>query len=69
MQKDDNIHIKLEISRDSITGHLNLIARFDPNAPNIIKDENGFSWSPTKEEREFLNEVFELIQKKMNNNF
>ena len=65
MEKDENIHIKLEISRDPRTGGLNLMTRFDPNAPNFIKDENGFSWSPTKEEREFLNEAFAMIQKKI----
>jgi hypothetical protein len=65
MEKDENIHIRLEISRDPINGGLNLLTRFDPNAPNFIKDENGFSWSPTKEEREFLNEAFGIIQKKL----
>jgi len=40
------------------------MTRFDPNAPNFIKDENGFSWSPTREEREFLNEAFDMILKK-----
>lgn len=65
MEKVENIHIKLEISRDPITKSLNLMTRFDTNAPNFIKDENGFSWSPTKEEREFLNEAFTMIQKKL----
>ena len=64
MEKNEKIHIKLEISRDSMTGGLNLMTRFDPSAPNFIKDETGFSWAPTPEEREFLNEVFEMIQKK-----
>ena len=64
MEKNTNIHIRLEIGRDPMTGNLNLMTRFDPAAPNIIKDENGFSWAPTKEEREFLNEAFELIQKR-----
>ena len=64
MEKSQNIHIKLEISRDPNTGSLNLLTRFDPNAPNFIKDENGFSWSPTNEERQFLNEAFDMIQKR-----
>jgi len=64
MDKNENIHIKLEISRDPMTGHLNIMTRFDPNAPNFVKDENGFSWSPTREEREFLNEAFDLVLKK-----
>ena len=64
MEKNPNIHIRLEIGRDPMTGNLNLMTIFDPDAPNIIKDENGFSWAPTKEERDFLNEAFELIQKR-----
>ena len=64
MEKNQNIHIKLEISRDPNTGHLNLMTRFDPNAPNFVKDENGFSWAPTKEERDLINEAFDLITKK-----
>ena len=64
MNKNENIHIKLEISRDPNTGAINLMTRFDTNAPNFTKDENGFSWSPTPEEREFLNEAFEMLVKK-----
>jgi len=64
MDKNENIHIKLEISRDPNTGALNLMTKFDTNAPNFIKNENGFSWSPTKEEREFLNEAFDMVLKK-----
>jgi len=61
--KEDNIHIKLEISRNPATGKLGLIAKFDQNAPNFSKEDNGFSWSPTTEERAFLNEAFEMITK------
>ena len=64
MDKNQNIHIKLEISKDPNTGNLNLMTKFNPNAPNFIKDDVGFSWSPTAEERQFLNEAFDMIQKK-----
>jgi len=64
MNKDQNIHIKLEISRDPSSGKLNLMTKFDPNAPNFEKDDDGFSWSPTNEERAFLNEAFDMITKK-----
>lgn len=64
MNKNENIHIRIEISKDPITGHINLLTRFDQNAPNFVKDENGFSWSPTSEERAFLNEAFEMLLKK-----
>jgi hypothetical protein len=64
MTKNENIHIRLEISKDPNTGAINLVTRFDTNAPNFTKDENGFRWFPTDEERDFLNEVFDMIAKK-----
>jgi len=64
MERNENIHIKLEIGRDPNTGQLNILTKFDSNAPNFTKDETGYSWSPTKEEREFLNEAFEMIIQK-----
>jgi hypothetical protein len=64
MQKDENIHIRLEINKDPMTGELNLMTRFDQNAPNFIKEENGFTWRPTAEERDFLNEAFDMIIKR-----
>ena len=64
MEKSEKIHIKLEISRDPSTGALSLLTKFDPNAPNFTKEENGFLWSPTPEERDFLNEAFDMILKK-----
>ena len=64
MHKNENIHIRLEINKDPSTGQLNLITRFDQNAPNFTKDENGFNWWPTSEEREFLNEAFEMLSKR-----
>jgi hypothetical protein len=64
MNKNENIHIRIEISKDPMTGHLNLMTRFDPSAPNFVKDENGFSWVPTPEERAFLDEAFEMLLRK-----
>lgn len=64
MDKNEKIHIRLEISKDPHSGQMNLVTRFDSDAPNFTKDENGFRWFPTDEEREFLNEAFEMIVKK-----
>jgi len=64
MDKNEKIHIRLEISRDPTSGELTILTRFDPNAPNFTKDENGFNWCPTSEEREFLNEAFDMILKR-----
>ncbi|MDH7517726.1 MAG: hypothetical protein QHH19_05220 [Candidatus Thermoplasmatota archaeon] len=63
INKNENIHIRLEISKDPNSGKLTLMTRFDPEAPNFIKDKDGFSWWPTPEEREFLNEAFDMILK------
>ena len=62
--KNENVYIKLEIGRNPDTGKLTLLAKFDQNAPNFTKEEDGFSWSPTPEERAFLNEAFEMIGNK-----
>jgi len=64
MSKDERIHIRLEISKDPASGELTLMTRFDPNAPNFTKDERGFSWCPTPEERAFLNEAFDMVLKR-----
>ena len=64
MTKNENIHIRLEINKDPNTGAMNLVTRFDTNAPNFTKDETGFRWFPTDEERDFLNEAFDMITKK-----
>ena len=61
---NENIHIKLEIGRNPKTGKIGILTRFDPNAPNFTKDENGFTWNPTPEERELLNEAIEMFYKK-----
>lgn len=64
MNKDERIHIRLEISKDPMSGELTLMTRFDPNAPNFTKDERGFNWCPTPEERAFLNEAFDMLLKR-----
>ena len=64
MDKDEKIYIRLEINKDPSSGELNLMTRFNSSAPNFVKDDNGFSWSPTPEERAFLNEAFDMILKK-----
>jgi len=64
MYKTENIHIRLEISKNPESGELTLMTRFDQNAPNFNKEENGYSWAPTQEEREFFNEAFDIVLKK-----
>lgn len=64
LAKEDNIHIKIELCKDKTSGELKLMTYFDPNAPNFCKDEDGYFWCPTIEERNFLNESFEFIPNK-----
>jgi len=61
MAKDDKIHIKLEICRDEGSNKLMITTHFDTNAPNFFKDDNGYFWMPTIEEKNLLNEAFELM--------
>jgi hypothetical protein len=62
--KEDNIHIRIELCKDEISGNLKLMTYFDHNAPNFSKDEEGYIWHPTIEERDFFNEAFEFILNK-----
>lgn len=57
---DNKIHIKVELSRDN-SGKLALTTIFDEKAPNFSKDEEGYYWTPTVEEKDFINEAFELL--------
>ena len=61
MTKDNSIFIKIEITRDKKTGKLNIITHFDKNAPNFYEDKNGFYWIPTEEEKDLLNDSFDLM--------
>ena len=61
MTKNDKIHIKVELFKDKNSGALTIMTHFDQNAPNISKDKEGYSWWPTVEEKDFINEAFDLI--------
>ncbi len=61
MPKDNNVFIKLEIYREKDTGKLRIISHFDSNAPNIFNDDEGIVWAPTEEEKDLINDAFELM--------
>jgi len=61
MTEDAKVSIKLEVCRDKTSGKLSITAHFNSNAPNIIKDKDGYCWMPTVEEKDLLNEAFELF--------
>ena len=59
---DNKINIKLEVCRDKVSGKLSIIAHFNEGSPNIFKDKDEFYWMPTPEEKDLLNEAFELVK-------
>ena len=61
MTKDDKINLKLEVYKDKNSGKLTLLAHFDKSAPNVYKEKENFVWMPTDEEKNFLNEAFEIL--------
>ena len=61
MSKDDKINLKLEVFKDKNSGKLTLLAHFDKTAPNVYKEKENFLWMPTDEEKNFLNEAFEIL--------
>jgi hypothetical protein len=63
MAKNEKINIRLEVYKDKNSGKLSIIAHFDSNAPNVAMDCNGYFWIPTFEEKEFINEAYQLIPK------
>jgi hypothetical protein len=61
MTKNEKINIRLEVCKDKNSGKLSIMAHFDSNAPNVAMDCNGYFWMPTFEEKEFINEAYQLI--------
>jgi len=61
MPKDEKINIKLEVTRDKTTGKLTILAHFDSNAPNVFIDNDDYSWMPTVEEQNLINDAFEFM--------
>lgn len=61
MTKNDKIHIKLEICKDETSNELKIMTHFDSAAPNFFKDKDSYLWMPTVEEKDFINEAFELM--------
>ncbi len=69
MSNDDNVYIKLELNKDKNSGKIDIITRFDNNAPNVIIENNEYFWMPTFEEKDFLNEAFLIINSNNKNSY
>jgi len=61
MTKENKINMKLEVCKDKTSGKLSITAHFSSNAPNIIQNKDDFFWIPTSEEKDLLNEAFEMF--------
>ena len=61
MSKDNNISIKLEVMRDKSSKKLIITAHFDSKANNVFIDKDNYSWMPTIEERDLLNDAFSFF--------
>jgi len=59
--KDENIHIKIELCKDKSSGKITLGVHFDEKAPNFKIENNECFWTPTNEEKNILNEAFDLV--------
>jgi len=64
MSKDKNVKIKLELYKDD-NGEMGLIIHFNENSPNVVIENNEYLWMPTVEEKDLINESFELLPSAM----
>jgi len=64
MADNNKVNIKLEIYRNKTNGKLSLLVRFDTKANNIVVEKDNYSWLPTTEEIELINEAFEIFSNK-----
>jgi len=60
MTKDINVKIKLELYKDD-SGEMGLIIHFNEKSSNVFIENNEYLWMPTVEEKDLINESFELL--------
>lgn len=60
MHNDSRIYFKIELIKHNKT--LNVNIHLNPQEQNVTVDEHTISWSPTKEEQQFLFESLQLIK-------
>lgn len=64
-----NVFVELHIERDNKSGELMLNIYFDNNAPNFVNENDDFSWMPTTEELEFINEALVLFSQQQEESY
>jgi hypothetical protein len=60
MEDEDEINIKLELSKDK-NQNLSILTYFNPNSSNFFKEGDYYIWKPTLKEKEFIIDAFRLI--------
>jgi hypothetical protein len=63
MKRQENIYVSLQLEKDVTSGELLITIQFDRNAPNFFTNKNMFSWCPTTEELDFINEAYGVLTK------
>lgn len=63
MKRQENIYVSLQLEKDVTSGELMITIQFDRNASNFFTNKNMFSWCPTNEELDFINEAYGVLTK------
>jgi hypothetical protein len=61
MIKQNKINIRLELIRDKLSGDFAIVAHFDSKASNVLIDKNEYTWMPTIEEKDLINDAFNFL--------
>jgi len=62
MGEENGIYIKLELCKSKNSDEFAIRIHFDQNAPNLFGNGENYSWMPTTEEINILNEASDLIE-------
>jgi len=61
MGEENGIYIKLELCKSKNSDEFAIRIHFDQNAPNLFRNGENYSWMPTTEEMNIMNEASDLI--------
>jgi len=61
MGEENGIYIKIELCKSNNSNEFAMKIHFDQNAPNLFRNGENYSWMPTTEEMNIMNEASDLI--------
>ncbi len=61
MGEENGIYIKIELCKSENSDEFAIRIHFDQNAPNLFRKGENYSWMPTAEEMNIMNEAYDLI--------